>query len=125
MNEHACAAYTYNTFMRSVTTTLGHPKSRCSAISTCVRTIIVCYCYPVGVCHYRHNLINNFSIIACQMWYAACKFMHNTNNSIHYVLTGTQHTLRARIVRVDQELFHQIKYHYNRHSGNHYNLIYN
>ena len=26
----------------------------------------------------------------------------------HYLLTGAQHTLRAGIVRVDRELFHQI-----------------
>ena len=38
-----------------------------------------------------YNLINNFSIIATA-----------------YLLTGAQHTLRAGIVRDDQELFHQI-----------------
>ena len=44
-----------------------------------------------------YNLINNFSIIACGVWRATA-----------YLLTCAQHTLRAGIVRVDRELFHQI-----------------
>ena len=42
-----------------------------------------------------YNLINNFSIIACGARRA-------------HLCTGAQHTLRAGIVRVDRELFHQI-----------------
>ena len=39
------------------------------------------------------------------MWCAARAFMHN---SIPFNWHGTQHTLRAGIVRDDRELFHQI-----------------
>ena len=48
-----------------------------------------------------YNLTNNFSIIACGARRARpC--------ATAYLLTGAQHTLRAGIVRVDRELFHQI-----------------
>ena len=48
-----------------------------------------------------YNLINNFLIIACDARRArSC--------AAAYILTGTQHTLRAGIVRDDRELFHQI-----------------
>jgi len=48
-----------------------------------------------------YNLINNFSIIACDARRArSC--------ATAYILTGAQHTLRAGIVRDDRELFHQI-----------------
>ena len=48
-----------------------------------------------------YNLINNFSIIACDAQRArSC--------ATAYILTGAQHTLRAGIVHDDQELFHQI-----------------
>ena len=49
-------------------------------------------------CYY---LINNFSIIVCG---AQCG--HSCATA--YLLTGAPHTLRAGIVRVDRELFHQI-----------------
>ena len=48
-----------------------------------------------------YNLINNFSIIACDARRArSC--------ATAYLLTGVQHTLRAGIARDDRELFHQI-----------------
>ena len=49
----------------------------------------------------NYNLINNFSIIACGA-------RHVRSCATAYLLTVAQHTLRAGIVRVDQELFHQI-----------------
>ena len=50
---------------------------------------------------YCINLINNFSIIACGA-------LRTRLCAPAYLLTGTQHTLRAGIIRVDRELFHQI-----------------
>ena len=49
----------------------------------------------------NYNLINNFSIIACGA-------RHARSCATAYLLTGAQDTLRAGIVRVDRELFHQI-----------------
>ena len=49
----------------------------------------------------NYNLINNFSIIACGARRAR-------SFATAYMSTGPQHTLRAGIVRVDRELFHQI-----------------
>ena len=60
-------------------------------------------CSCIGLRQFRvaYNLINIFSIIACGARRAcSCATV--------YLLTGAQHTLRARIVRDDGELFHQI-----------------
>ena len=49
----------------------------------------------------NYNPFNNFLIIACGA-------RRTRSCATAYLLTGAQHQLRAGIVRVDRELFHEI-----------------
>ena len=74
---------------------------------TCLKIIfILLYCFPLwfyifNLLSFHYNLINNFLIMACGRR-RACSC------TTSYLLMGAQHTLRAGIVHVDRELFHQI-----------------
>ena len=62
----------------------------------------VCVCDSVIISYNFNNLMNYFSIIAF-----TCGARRVRSCATAYLLMGAQHTLRAGIVRVDGELFHQ------------------